>query len=252
MFKQGVLEFEDFNFTTPVENRLQEISKTNINETDVYLQEIATTGQVLNKWTKIPNTVGQTLNYNSQQLSTRNLYSVENVDTSGIRLRFPDGNFGNVPSGVYRFWHRTSDPVRYTIQPEDARNVSITLPYVNKNGKQFALNVTFSLQYSVANSFPAESISAIKERASQVFYTQNRMVSAQDYNVFPASQSNNVKKIKAINKTHAGHSRYIDINDPTGTYHNVDTFADDAYLYINDSRTTDTVSYTHLTLPTKA
>ena len=241
MFKQGVLEFEDFNFTTPIQNRLQEVSKTNINETDVYLQEIATTGQVLNKWTKIPNTVGQTLNYNSQQLSTRNLYSVENVDTSGIRLRFPDGNFGNVPSGVYRLWHRTSDPVRYTIQPEDARNISITIPYVNNKGKQFALNVTFALQYSVSNSFPAESISAIKERASQVFYTQNRMVSAQDYNVFPASQSNNVKKIKAINKTHAGHSRYIDINDPTGTYHNVDTFADDAYLYVNDSRTTDTV-----------
>ena len=137
-------------------------------------------------------------------------------------------------------WYRTRT-VRYTIQPEDARNISITIPYVNNKGKQFALNVTFALQYSVSNSFPAESISAIKERASQVFYTQNRMVSAQDYNVFPASQSNNVKKIKAINKTHAGHSRYIDINDPTGTYHNVDTFADDAYLYVNDSRTTDTV-----------
>ena len=57
------------------------------------------------------------------------------------------------------------------------------------------------------------------------------MVSAQDYNVFPFSQSANITKLKAINKTHAGHSRYIDINDPTGTYQNVDTFANDGALY---------------------
>ena len=57
------------------------------------------------------------------------------------------------------------------------------------------------------------------------------MVSAQDYNVFPFSQSANIKKLKAVNKTHAGHSRYIDINDPTGTYQNVDTFANDGALY---------------------
>ena len=247
MFRQGNLTFEDFNYTTPIENRLQPLEVQNINESDVYLQEISTSGQVLNKWTKIPNTVGQTLNYNSQSLASRNLYAVENMGTTGIRLRFPDSNFGNVPSGIYRLWYRTSDPVRYTIQPEDGRNISITVPYVNKAGKQHALSITFSLQYNVANSFPAESISAIKERASQAFYTQNRMVSAQDYNVFPASQSNNVTKIKAINKTHAGHSRYIDINDPTGTYHNVDTFADDAYLYANDSRTTDIVMVDNIT-----
>lgn len=241
MFRQGSLQFRDFDFTIPVESRTQDLDIANINESDVYLQEINTGGLVLNKWEKIPNTVGQTLNFNSKALETRNLYAVENLGTGGIRMRFPDGNFGNVPSGVYRLWYRTSDPVRYTVQPEDARNIKITVPYVNSKGQSYGLTVNFSLQYNVANSFPAESLQAIKERAPQVYYTQDRMVSAQDYNVFPATQSGNVTKIKAINRTHAGHSRYIDINDPTGTYHNIDTFADDAYLYAQDSPLTDSV-----------
>lgn len=249
MFRQGNLTFSDFNYTNPVENRIQPIAVENIGENDVYLQEISSTGLPLNKWSRIPNTVGQTLNYNSSELDTRNLYSVENMGTDGLRLRFTDGNFGNVPVGIFRFWHRISDPSRYTLQPEDARNLSITVPYVNEDGRAHNLTLTFSLETSVSNSLPAETISAIKERAPQVYYTQNRMVSAQDYNVFPLSVSSNIRKIKAINRTHAGHSRYIDINDPTGTYQNVDTFADDAYLYTEDSPMTNQVIINNNTTP---
>ena len=39
----------------------------------------------------------------------------------------------------------------------------------------------------------------------------------------------NIRKLKATNKTHAGHSRYIDINDPS-TFQSVDTFAQDGFL----------------------
>lgn len=239
--RQGILEFEDFNYTTPLENRIQEIVKSNITENDVYLQEINSGGLPLNKWEKVPNTVGQTLNYNSKSLNTRNLYAVENIGTDGIRLRFTDGNFGNVPVGIFRFWHRISDPTRFTVQPEDARNLSITIPYQNADGRAHSLTVRFSLQYNISNSMPAESAAAIKERAPQTYYTQNRMVSAQDYNVFPQSQNANITKLKAINKTHSGHSRYIDINDPTGSYQNVDTFADDAFLYTEESVSTQNI-----------
>ena len=239
MFKQGELQAEDFNFTTPRENRLQTIAKADINESDVYLQEINANGTILNKWTKIPNTVGQTLNYTSSNLNTRNLYSVENLGSQGIQLRFGDGNFSNIPNGIYRLWHRVSSPTRYVIKPGDAKNKSITIPYRNEDGKDFGLTITFDLMEQVSNSAPAESLSAIKQRAPQVFYTQNRMVSAQDYNVFPQSQSTNITKMKAMNRTHSGHSRYIDINDPTGTYKSVDTFANDAYLYINDATSSE-------------
>ena len=242
MFRQGQLQFEDFNFTVPREGRVQDIEVTNINESDVYLQEVNTGGRVLNKWTKIPNTVGQTLNYNSKSLETRNLYSVENIgDSNGIRLRFSDGEFGNVPSGIYRAWYRASDPSRYSISPEEARNLTITIPYTSAQGTAEKLAITYSLQYKVGNSAPAESLAAIKDRAPKTFYTQNRMVSAQDYNVFPETQSSNITKVKSINRTHSGHSRYIDINDPTGTYHNIDTFADDAYIYSNDTNHTQEI-----------
>ena len=240
-FRQGALNFQDFNYTTPVENRTQVVNVSNINESDVYLQEIDTLGIPVNKWQRVPNTVGQTLNYNSLALDTKNLYAIENQGTTGIKLRFADGNFGSVPTGVYRFWHRVSDPVRYSIQPQNARNVVITVPYTNADGVQHKLTMTVSLQYTVSNSLPPETLAAIKERAPQTFYTQNRMVNAQDYNVFPQSQSNNILKLKATNRTHAGHSRYIDINDPTGSFQNVDSFADDAYLYVDDDTTTETI-----------
>lgn len=249
--RQGTLEFVDFNYTTPLENRLQDIAVQNINENDVYLQEINSAGLVLNKWEKISNTIGQTLNYNSKQLNNRNLYAVENLGTDGVRLRFADGNFGNVPTGIFRLWHRVSDPSRYVIQPENARNLSVTVPYEDINGRPQNLTVTFSLQRAISNSLPAESVAAIKQRAPQVYYTQNRMVSAQDYNVFPESQSDNITKIKAINRTHAGHSRYIESNDPTGTFYNVDTFADDAYLYVEDSEISQNIVIDNTTTSTE-
>jgi hypothetical protein len=241
MFKQGNLDFRDFNYTTPVENRTEDVLIPNINETDVYLQEISTAGLVLNKWEKIPNTIGQTLNYNSISLGTKNLYAVENINNGGIRIKYPDGNFGNIPYGIFRMWFRTSDPVRYAIQPEDARGVSISIPYEDIRGREQTLTLTFRLERRVNNSLPPESLEAIKERAPQVYYSQNRMISAQDYNVFPLSQSNNITKIKALNRTHAGHSRYIDINDPTGAYNNVDTFAKDAILYVEDRNSTKSI-----------
>ena len=228
--KQGTLTFEDFNFVQPVESRIQDITTRNINEFDVYLQEINSQGIVLNQWTKIPNTVGQTLNYNSQNLGTRNLYAIENLNNAGIRLKFPDGNFGNIPSGVYRAWYRTSDNERYSIKPAEMQNKSVTIPYNNQAGETHRLTLTFSLESAINNSLPTETLANIKSRAPQTYYTQNRMISAQDYNVFPLSQSSNIRKLKATNKTHAGHSRYIDINDPTSTFQSVDTFAQDGFL----------------------
>jgi len=244
MFKQGVLQSQDFNYDTPLTSRTQEINVLNINETDVYVQEINTNGSTIQKWKQIPNTVGQTLNYNDLALDTRTLYAVENLNNAGIKLRFPDGNFGDIPFGRFRTYFRVSDPENFVLSPEDARNVKVTIPYTNVQGTTFNLTLTFSLQESVSNSLPPETLTAIKQRAPQVYYTQNRMVSAQDYNIFPFSQTSNLLKLKAINKTHAGHSRYIDINDPTGTYQNLETFASDGSLFIEDTPQTESISIT--------
>jgi len=235
MFKQGRLQSIDYNYSDPVQSRTQEVNIADINETDVFVQEINSTGATLAKWTQIPNTVGQTLNYNDLAFGVRTLYSVENLNNAGIKLRFPDGNFGDIPFGTFRTYYRTSDPEAFALAPEDARNIKVNLPYQNEAGVNFNLTVTFSLQETVNNSLAPETLTAIKQRAPQVYYTQNRMVSAQDYNVFPFSQTTNILKLKAVNKTHAGHSRYIDINDPTGTFQNLETFANDGSLYIEDA-----------------
>jgi len=239
LFKQGTLAFQDFDFTTPVVSRTQDISIQNINETDVYVQEITTGGTILNQWTKIPNTVGQTLNYNSQTLGTRNLYSVENLNNDGIRIRFPDGNFGNIPNGVFRVWYRTSDAEQYSIQPDDATNLSVIIPYENTSGQDHNLTLTFGLKSAVNNSLPGETLATVKANAPQTFYTQNRMVSAQDYQTFPQSQSANIKKLKATNRTHAGHSRYIDITDPTGTFQSIESYAEDGVVYADDNNSSE-------------
>ena len=66
------------------------------------------------------------------------------------------------------------------------------------------------------------------------------MVSAQDYQTFPASQTSNLIKLRATNRTHAGHSRYIDITDPTGTFQSVETYAEDGVLYADVNNVSET------------
>ena len=78
MFRQGEMQYQDLNYTTPVVNRTEDILVANINESDIYLQEIDSVGFPINKWEKVPNTVGQTLTFNSKSLNTRNLYAIEN------------------------------------------------------------------------------------------------------------------------------------------------------------------------------
>jgi hypothetical protein len=62
------------------------------------------------------------------------------------------------------------------------------------------------------------------------------MVNGEDYNVFPLTRGNEIQKLKALNRTHAGHSRFIDINDPTGTSQNLLVFGDDGALYQDDEQ----------------
>jgi hypothetical protein len=57
------------------------------------------------------------------------------------------------------------------------------------------------------------------------------MVNAQDYNVYPLSLGNQIEKVHAINRTNAGHSRFIDINDPTGQHQDVILFGEDGCIY---------------------
>ena len=239
MFKQGTLSSVDYDYSTPIENRQQVIAVDNINESDVYLSEIDSLNKVLAKWTKVPNTVGQTLMYNTKAKSTPLLYAVQNLGQGGVNLQFADGNFATVPLGTFRAHYRVSDNERFVLQPDDVRNIVTTIPYLTQDGEAYQLTITSKLEGQVSNSLPAETLAGIKERAPQAYYAQDRMVTAQDYQVLPLAKSTNIKKLKVTNKTHAGHSRYIDITDPTSTFQTTTSIAEDGALYEEASNSSD-------------
>jgi len=234
LFKQGILESVDSLFQTPIRNRTFDIGIDNINETDVYLQEINQDGSVVSQWTKVPSLVGNNTIFNSISANQRNIYSVLPRNNDQITLKFSDGNFGNTPTGIFRTWVRSSANRNIIFRPEDIQNFQITIPYIGKDGQRYQLQMFFSLEQTVGNAARTESLEQIKQRAPQVFYTQNRMVNGQDYNVFPLTRGNNIVKIKSVNRTHAGHSRYIDVNDPTGFNNNTLVLGEDGALYSDD------------------
>lgn len=230
-FKQGNLRYEDFNFSTPIENRIVDINVDNINETDVWVQTINDDGSVITQWKKVPVTLNTNIVYNNIPRRERNIFSVETRERDQISVRFSDGRFGNVPIGLTRIYYRTSFGQRLTIKPVDIQNIPIDIIYVNRNGVRKKLTLFLGLQESITNSTPSETDEEIRTRAPQVFYSQNRMVTGEDYNVYPSLLFSSPVKIKAINRTYSGHSRYIDINDPTGNYQNTNVLGDDGIIY---------------------
>jgi len=234
-FKQGTLTSSDYNFSLPIENRVSGIDVDKINNTDVWAQEINdVTGSVRKSWTKVDNT--ENIYYNSLGKNVRSIFQVQTKDNDQINVRWPDGRFGDVPFGVFRVWHRTSNGLTYQINTRDVRNMQISIPYTKNTGtsdEQFTLTLTFSLQVPVTNSTPRESTEQVRLRAPQAYYTQNRMVNGEDYQIFPLLSGSSLRKTKAINRTFAGHSRYIDLNDPTGKNQNVNVFSEDGIIYRN-------------------
>lgn len=231
-FKQGTLSFRDFNYTVPLENRVTDINLIGINETDVWVQEINVDGQIVNNWEKVP-TVAPSSNiiFNAIDKIERNIFTVLTREDDQISIRFADGRFGNIPTGTFRVWNRQSNGLNYQIRPREISNFTFSFPYTNLQDKEFQITMTYSLEVPVANSSPTETIESVKERAPQVFSTQDRMVNGEDYNVFPLQKSSQAAKIKAVNRTFSGHSRFIDINDPTGTFQNSNVFSDDGLIY---------------------
>lgn len=240
--KQGSLQSEDFSFDAPISNRTADVDVQNINETDVYLQEIDDEGTVLNKWTRTPALAGNNIIYNDVPAEKRNIFSVIPRQNDEITLRFGDGNFGNVPTGLFRLWFRTSINQNLIIRPENIQNSEIRIPYRGKDGQRYTLRMVFSLVDSINNATTTETNEEIKQRAPQVYYTQNRMVTGEDYNVFPLTRGSEIVKIKAVNRTHSGHSRFIDINDPTGSFQNTSVSGEDGALWADNQPSLLTVS----------
>lgn len=241
-FKQGTMFNIDTNFAFPVPNRLYEITNQNINNSDVFVQETDDQGNVIAQWKQVPELAGQNIIYNSIQFGERNIYDVISGPGDTVTVRFPDGNFGNVPTGLFRFWVRVSANQNLTIRPENAQGLQVTIPYFGPDSQVYNLVVTYNLEYTVANAAPSETNEQIKQRAPAVFSTQDRMVNGSDYNVLPLIYGNQIDKLKSICRTYSGQSRYIDIVDPTGFHRDLLIFGQDGALYRDSSDTLTTIT----------
>jgi hypothetical protein len=231
LFSQGTLELADFSVDVPTTNEKIAVDASNINNDDVWLFSLTSTGSQLSEWTKVSSLVGNNIAYNSVNQNIRDIYAINTKENDNIDLVFADGVYGNLPQGAFRVYYRTGNGLSYTVYPGDMRGINISINYVNSTGVAHTLTVGLALQSTVANSAASEDIDSIRTNAPAVYYTQNRMITAEDYNLAPLSSSQNLIKIKAINRTSSGISRNYDIIDASGKYSSVNIFCDDGYLF---------------------
>ena len=230
-FRQGTLTQGAFSITRPSTNETVDLDATNINDTDVWLYSLDSAGLLSELWTKVEATKGNNVIYNSLSKNIRKIYSVITRTGDRVRLSFADGTFGDLPQGNFRVYYRVSNGIAYNITPSNIKNVTIDIPYTSKAGKQETLTVSLSLKYTVTNSAASESSDSIKLNAPATYYTQNRMVTGEDYNVLPLSLNQEIVKVKAVNRVSSGISRYFDLKDTTGKYSNTNLFGTDGILY---------------------
>jgi hypothetical protein len=240
-FKQGDLNVLPFNIAEKLPNRVVNINFNNINNNDVWLYPLTAQGTLDTKWTKVPAIGGVNVVYN--QTSERNLYQVNSRADDQIDLVFGDGAFASVPQGNFKLFYRQSNGQNYKITPDEMQNVVISMNYVSRTNRVETLTLSCSLNYTVANSSAAEALDDIRTKAPQQYYTQNRMITGEDYNILPYTTFSNIIKVKAVNRTSSGVSRYLDVTDVSGKYSSTNIFAQDGVIYRNIANTTTTFTY---------
>lgn len=242
-FKEGTLQSSDFTLTNPVANEIIGVDVANINDTDVWLYQLNADNTLGDYWTKLESVGGSNIIYNNLKNKTKTYYSVGTRENDQIDLHFGDGVFGKLPIGSFRLYYRTSNGLSYIITPQELSDIQVRMPYFSRSGQSHTLTFTLALQSSVTTSAGSESNASIKENAPQVYYTQNRMVTAEDYNISPLNINQDIIKVKSINRTASGVSRYFDINDPTGQGSSINLFSDDGVLYRDVYTTNFTITF---------
>lgn len=234
-FKQGITSSYDYIINSPIPNMSIDINVDNINNIDVWVQNVDENNNVLNEWVKVDRAFGASALFNSLDKNIKKIFSVKTLQNNNVSVIFGDGNFSEMPSGIIRTWYRSSINQSYVLNPDDVGTINFTLTYIASDNNEYNVTFTVELEDLVTNASSAESLTSIKENAGRVFSTQDRMITSADYNVYPLAASSNIAKIKSINRTYSGHSRFLKLNDPTSQYQNANVFGDDGYLYYENS-----------------
>ena len=243
-FTQGTLNSGTFTVNNPSSNETVDVNSQNINNNDVWLYSLDSNNRESTLWTQVPATTGNNIIYNSLAQNISTIYSVLTKTNDAMTLSFGDGTFGQLPIGSVKVYYRVSNNLSYVINPSDITNVLISIPYISSVSNQTeTLTISLSLATTVSNATQTETNASIQQNAPQTYYTQNRMITGEDYNISPLSANLQVAKVKAINRSSSGISRYFDLTDPTGKYSSTNLFADDVILYQEPYTATTTFSY---------
>jgi hypothetical protein len=248
--RQGRLQFREEEFLEPIRIRTVDIGVENINNDDFFIQEIDAQGNIIDEWEQVDTVFGESVSFlptdsdatrrtssstigNQATGNARKVYELDTLDNDRVRVRFGDGSFGAIPTGRFRFGYRTSNREPQVVEPSDIGQQTFTQPYTS-NGQVFFLSITVALKEPIVNAARSETNFSIRTRANQVFYTQNRMITGRDYQAMYL-RDNAIAKVKTVNRTYAGHSRFSALNDPTGLYQNLKITAEDGRIYNEDT-----------------
>lgn len=234
--KQGSLVSTVEQIYSPSANLVIDIPSTgNISEEDFYVQTVDDTGAILKSWKKVSDLNFSNIVLNEYNGNERDLYEVIYSDADITSIKFGDGTFTNVPTGKIKVWYRIAENDFVRVKAGDVNNISFNIEYVNANNQTQTLTLTLELQDNMITGLPSETVDEIKRNAPEAFYSKNRMVTGDDYNGFLPTLNNDVLIMKAENRTFSGHSRYVDLSDPTGKSRPLIEFGDDGYMYKDDS-----------------
>ena len=223
--KQGTLSLIDYFIEAKLPNRKIDFLPTGVNHTDVWVQKVNGEGRIVERWMQVDSLFEQNLAFNSIR-DTRNKYEVDTLENDRIKVVFGDGDFAEVPQGLFRFWMRQSLGRSVVLQKNQIVNQPMAFTYVGLNGLTETCSLTFSLTTTLQNASATEGVEQLRRNAPATYYSQNRMVNAQDYNTFMLKDPS-ILRLKAVNRTFAGQPKYIDWNDASGQYENIKLFGDD-------------------------
>lgn len=238
--KQGELQrtLADFDGVTP--NQTFEVLIDNCNDIDTWVNNIdPDTNEIIvdhnvtstykkGEWFQVDMANSQNVIFNTNP--NRNKYEIETLNNDNFRVIFGDGNFSDIPSGRFEIWYRTSANENLVIPVSSIQNVGSNFSYYDSQNKEQTFSFSFSLQNTIQNAAKSEDLEHIRRIAPSVYYTQDRMVNSRDYNEFML-RDNTILKLKSVNRTFAGDSKYIKWHDPKHNYENVKIFGDDLVVY---------------------
>lgn len=245
--KAGTLAYKDFQYNTKISNRVEPMDINNVSNSDVWVQKINNLGEYSSSVTKVDNDTRETAIFNSLRNGNGDIVNVTTLDNNAISLHYPDGVFGNAAFGNYRVWYRQADNENFSVNAEDVIEKLITIPYVGADGRTYRLSLTVSSTKDFGENYAGETYASVRRVAPRSYYAQDRMVNAQDYNVYPLTLGNNVvRKTKAVNTTFAGSSRFFEMDDTTGHHSNLSVTGTDGSIFVENETTKMSLSFNKL------